>query len=64
MLLFIATAREACCSRLGHHSRSESLFYYFPDPKIRVPENHLLRPFIDRHVSLGSSCGTNSAVFL
>jgi len=35
---------------MGHHSRSESLFYYFRIED-QVPENHLLR-LIDRHVSL------------
>jgi len=34
---------------MGHHSRSESLFYYFR-LEDQVPENHLLR-LIDRHVS-------------
>jgi transposase len=34
---------------MGHHSRSESLFYYFRIED-HVPENHLLR-LIDRHVS-------------
>jgi transposase len=35
---------------MGHHSRAESLFYYFR-LEDQVPENHLLR-LIDRHVSL------------
>ena len=35
---------------MGHHSRSESLFYYFRIED-QVPENHLLR-LLDRHVSL------------
>jgi transposase len=35
---------------MGHHSRSESLFYYFR-LEDQVPENHLLR-LIDKHVSL------------
>jgi transposase len=34
---------------MGHHSRSESLFYYFRIED-QVPENHLLR-LIDRYVS-------------
>jgi transposase len=34
---------------MGHHSRGESLFYYFR-LEDQVPENHLLR-LIDRHVS-------------
>ena len=34
---------------MGHHPRSESLFYYFRIED-QVPENHLLR-LIDRHVS-------------
>jgi len=34
---------------MGHHARSEALFYYFP-LEDQVPENHLLR-LIDRHVS-------------
>src|SRR5260370_37423401 len=35
---------------MGHHSRAESLFYYFR-LEDQVPENHLLR-LIDRHVNL------------
>ena len=35
---------------MGHHSRSESLFYYFR-LEDQVPENHLLR-LIDRHINL------------
>jgi transposase len=35
--------------RMGHHSRSESLFYYFR-LEDQVPENHRLR-LIDRHVN-------------
>jgi transposase len=35
---------------MGHHSRGESLFYYFR-LEDQVPENHLLR-LIDRHVNL------------
>src|SRR5260370_30701377 len=34
---------------MGHHSRSESLFYYFR-VEDQVPENHLLR-LIDKHIS-------------
>ena len=34
---------------MGHHSREESLFYYFR-LEDQVPENHLLR-LIDRHVN-------------
>ena len=33
---------------MGHHARSESLFYYFR-LEDQVPENHLLR-LIDRHI--------------
>jgi len=48
MLLF-----NAICGGLllmmGHHSRSESLFYYFR-LEDQVPENHLLR-LIDRYIS-------------
>ena len=36
---------------MGHHTRSESLFYYFRLEE-HVPENHLLR-LIDRHVDFG-----------
>jgi hypothetical protein len=32
---------------MGHHARSEALFYPFR-PEDRVPENHLLR-LIDKH---------------
>ena len=35
---------------MGHHSRAESLFYYFRLEN-QIPENHLLR-LIDRHVNL------------
>ena len=48
MLLFIATL-GGLLLMMGHHSRSESLFYYFR-LEDQVPENHLLR-LIDRHVS-------------
>jgi transposase len=34
---------------MGHHSRSEALFYYFR-LEDKVPENHLLR-LIDKHIS-------------
>ena len=34
---------------MGHHARSEALFYYFRLEN-HIPENHLLR-LIDRHVS-------------
>jgi transposase len=36
---------------MGHHTRSESLFYYFR-LEDHVPEDHLLR-LIDKHVELG-----------
>ena len=48
MLLLIATL-GGLLLMMGHHSRSESLFYYFRIED-QVPENHLLR-LIDRHVS-------------
>src|SRR5262245_49734368 len=48
MLLFIATL-GGLLLMMGHHSRSESLFYYFR-LEDQVPENHLLR-LIDRHVN-------------
>ena len=48
MLLFIAML-GGLLLMMGHHSRSESLFYYFR-LEDQVPENHLLR-LIDRHVS-------------
>jgi transposase len=35
---------------LGHHARSEALFYYFR-LEDQAPENHLLR-LVDRHVNL------------
>ena len=47
MLLFVATLGGLLM--MGHHSRSESLFYYFR-LEDQVPENHLLR-LIDRHVN-------------
>jgi hypothetical protein len=34
---------------MGHHARSEALFYYFR-LEDQVPENHLLR-LIDQHIS-------------
>jgi transposase len=49
MMLFIATL-GGLLLMMGHHSRSESLFYYFRIED-QVPEKHLLR-LIDRHVSL------------
>jgi len=35
---------------MGHHARSEALFYYFR-LEDQIPENHLLR-LIDKHISL------------
>jgi transposase len=49
MLLFTVTF-GGLLLMMGHHSRGESLFYYFR-LEDQVPENHLLR-LIDRHVSL------------
>ena len=49
MLLFTAMF-GGLLFMMGHHSRSESLFYYFR-LEDQVPENHLLR-LIDRHVNL------------
>jgi len=34
---------------MGHHVRSEALFYYFP-LEDQVPETHVLR-LIDKHIS-------------
>jgi transposase len=48
MLLFIAIL-GGLLVMMGHHARSEALFYYFR-LEDQVPENHLLR-LIDRHVS-------------
>jgi transposase len=48
MLLFIATL-GGLLLMMGHHFRSEALFYYFR-LEDQVPENHLLR-LIDRHVN-------------
>jgi transposase len=48
MLLFIAML-GGLLLMMGHHSRSEALFYYFR-LEDQVPENHLLR-LIDRHVN-------------
>src|SRR5438093_13786267 len=36
---------------MGHHARSEALFYYFR-LEDQVPENHLLR-LIEKHISFG-----------
>jgi hypothetical protein len=36
---------------MGHHDRSEALFYYFR-LEDQVPETHLLR-VIEKHISLG-----------
>jgi len=49
MLLFNATF-GGLLLMMGHHSRAESLFYYFR-LEDQIPENHLLR-LIDRHVNL------------
>src|SRR5713101_2886275 len=48
MLLFTITF-GGLLIMMGHHSRSESLFYYFR-LEDQVPENHLLR-LIDKHIS-------------
>jgi transposase len=48
MLLFTMTF-GGLLLMMGHHSRAESLFYYFR-LEDQVPENHVLR-LIDRHVS-------------
>jgi transposase len=48
MLLFSATF-GGLRFMMGHHARSESLFYYFR-LEDQVPENHLLR-LIDGHVN-------------
>ena len=48
MLLFIAML-GGLLLMMGHHSRTESLFYYFR-LEDQVPEDHLLR-LIDRHVN-------------
>ena len=48
MLLFIAML-GGLLLMMGHHSRGESLFYYFR-LEDQIPENHLLR-LIDRHVN-------------
>ena len=48
MLLFIAML-GGLLLMMGHHARSESLFYYFR-LEDQVPENHLLR-LIDKHIS-------------
>ena len=49
MLLFAITF-GGLLLMMGHHTRAESLFYYFR-LEDQVPENHLLR-LIDRHVNL------------
>jgi hypothetical protein len=41
---------------MGHHARSEALFYYFRLGD-QVPENHLLR-LIDKHVSFECAAAT------
>jgi transposase len=48
MLLFTATL-GGLLIMMGHHSRSEALFYYFR-LEDQVPENHLLQ-LIDKHIS-------------
>jgi transposase len=48
-MLFIIATFGGLLLMMGHHSRSESLFYYFR-LEDQVPENHLLR-LIDKHVS-------------
>ena len=48
MLLFIAML-GGLLLMMGHHARSESLFYYFR-LEDQVPEDHLLR-LIDQHIS-------------
>jgi transposase len=48
MLLLIGIFRSLLM--MGHHARSEALFYYFQEDEF--PENHLLR-LIDKHVSFG-----------
>ncbi len=48
MLLFIAML-GGLLLMMGHHARSESLFYCFR-LEDQVPENHLLR-LIDKHIS-------------
>ena len=40
---------------MGHHARSEALFYYFR-LEDQVPEHHLLR-LIDKHSSLNMRIG-------
>ena len=54
MLLFIAML-GGLLLMMGHHARSESLFYYFR-LEDQVPENHLLR-LIDKHVSFDFGAG-------
>src|SRR6266702_4388582 len=48
MLLFTITF-GGLLLMMGHHTRSEALFYYFR-LEDQVPENHLLR-LIDEHIS-------------
>lgn len=50
MLLLIAIGGGPTLM-MGHHARSESLFYYFR-LEDQVPENHLLR-LIDTHIDFG-----------
>ncbi len=45
----VASHARRLAAHDGHHSRSESLFYYFRIED-QVPENHLLR-LVDRYVS-------------
>jgi transposase len=47
MLFFIAI-HGGLPLMMGHHARSESLFYYFR-LEDQIPENHLLR-LIDRNI--------------
>ena len=49
-MLLLITIFGGLLLMMGHHSRSEALFYYF-HLEDQVPENHLLR-LIDRHVNL------------
>jgi hypothetical protein len=48
MLLWISSL-GGLLIMMGHHARSEALFYYFR-LEDQVPENHLLR-LIDKHIS-------------
>jgi len=47
-MLFCISILGGLLIMMGHHSRSESLFYYFR-LEDQVPENHLLR-LIDKHI--------------